>query len=140
MDKDKPINKDVQKKSVKKGFRYNWNDFGKQVVYYVFIMMFLHFGYMCYLANKQNTSEIFTQFTHDFKYIYIMVLGMTIWKAKSEWILDKAHKWKMSVKDLINFTKAINKPEKYPTESDGIDFGNGSYNEDESSETIEPEG
>ena len=84
------------------GFSVHWKkfcakkrDFGKYVVNLTYLMMYAHFLWMCFLSKGQTSNTIFTEFTHDFKWIYLTILGLTIWKAKSEWILKKAHEWKV---------------------------------------------
>ena len=50
-------------------------DFGKRVIDYIFIMMFSHFLFMCYMSNKLNNVEIFIEYTHDMKWVFLTVLG-----------------------------------------------------------------
>ena len=79
------------------------HDFGKKVIDYTFIMMFCHFGWMCFLSYRLKSAEILVQFTHDFKWIYLTIFGLTIWKEKFIMVLQKAKEFgikKLSPKAL----------------------------------------
>ena len=111
------------------------HDFSKKVIDYTFVMMFLHFGWMCLLSYKQIENTIFTEFTHDFKWIYLTIFGFTIWKEKFIEVLKKAKEFgirKLSPKDLGSL---IPKDTKLPSDNSfddmsGYGFGGDTLNID----------
>jgi len=108
--------KDYHKKKCKKKY-----DFGKKVINYTFIMMFLHFAWMCFLSYKQIENSIFTEFTHDFKWIYLTIFGLTIWKEKFLMTIQKAKEFGLKPKNFDELSMII--PKDTQTVSDNMAGG-----------------
>ena len=96
-------------------------DFGKRVIDYIFIMMFSHFVFMCFMAYELKNTEIFIEYTHDMKWVFLTVLGLTIWKEKFIMIIKTAAKYGLKPKNFSEYLKAVPKSEELPNENSECD-------------------